>query len=171
MNRAMPLLLMLIVAGGSGCVKSPRTIEAAFPRGIAADPWALVDDVWTGPALRAASAIGDDWKRIEPHHPGRAWLAVYRHERDPERTVTVRAFQFDSPRTARRVFDAWRPEDAPPFKIGDAGCFTDIGVMFVWGDTFFDIFANKADWNAQMQAAYLTGFIENKLPPPDAGQE
>ena len=170
MNRAMPLLT-LIVTGSGGCVKSPRTIEAAFPRGLAADPWALVDDVWTGPAVRAASAVGHDWKRIEPHHPERAWLAVYRHERNPERTVTVRAFEFDSRKTAQRVFENWKPQDAPQFKIGDGGCFTEIGVMFVWGDTFFDVFANNADWNAQMQAAYLTGFIENKLPPRDVGQE
>ena len=171
MRRWSTALLLMAAAVGGGCARSARTIEAAFPRGISADPWELVDDVWTGPAVRAASAVGEDWSRIEPHGPIRAWLAVYRHHRNPERTMTVRAFAFDTRQTAQRVFDVWRPADAPNFTIGDGGCFTEIGVMFVWGDTFFDIFANGADWNAQMQAAYLTGFIENKLPPLEQGEE
>ena len=169
MSRALLLPAAIAVAAVVGCSKSLRTIEAAFPRGLAADPWSLVDDVWTGPAQRAASAIGDDWARIEPYRPRRAWLAVYQHERAANRTMTVRAFQFDTPGTARRVFDEWRPDDAANFTIGDGGCFTKIGVMFVWGNTFFDVFANDPGWNAEMQAAYLTGFIEFKLPPREQG--
>ena len=163
--------VLFLMAAAAGCTRPLRTIEAAFPRGIAADPWELVDDVWTGPAVRAASAVGEDWSRIEPHDPIRAWLAVYRHRRDPKRTMTVRAFAFDTRQTAQRVFEAWRPTDAPSFTIGDGGCFTEIGVMFVWGDTFFDIFANGADWNSQMQAAYLTGFIEHMLPPLEQSEQ
>ena len=154
----------------SGCVRRAKTIAAVFPEGSQAAPWILQDAVWDGSFGRAARALGDDakdWRRFRPTH---VWLAVYHHEDDPKRRTTVRAFAFDSRVAARNAYEHFRPTDAKAFNAGDEGCWTEIGVLFVWGRLVFDIFGSRASWRSEVQAAAMTGFIQSHMPRglPDA---
>ena len=162
------LLIGLLAA--SGCAQRRPTVASAFPKSAVAAPWILAGEVWDGPFEAAAPALGDDasvWGVFDPAH---AWLAVYQHERDPERTLTVRAMAFDSPDAARRAYLHFRPGGAEEFRAGDEGCWTEFGVLFLWGRLVFDIFSDEPTWHTEVQAAMLAGYIQNKMPAgvPDA---
>jgi hypothetical protein len=149
----------------SGCGRRAKTITGVFPVGSVAAPWVLQDEVWSGTFEQAVPALGEDaadWWRFRP---SRVWLAVYRHESNSKRRITVRAFAFDSSATARRAYEHFRPIDAEPFGAGDQGCWTEIGVLFAWGHMVFDVFGNDASFSSRGQSVYLTGFIEREMPP------
>ena len=148
----------------SGCARRAKTITAVFPQGSQAAPWVLQDAVWDGSFVRAARALGEDaqdWRRFRPTH---VWLAVYHHQDDPKRRTTVRAFAFDSRVAAHSAYQHFRPTDAKAFNIGDEGCWTEIGVLFVWGRMVFDVFGNDASFSSQGQSAYVTALIEKEMP-------
>lgn len=167
-RKATVCLFAPLLAVG-GCAKPVRTIDAAFPRSSQASPWALANSVWSGTPTEAAAAIGDDWHRIEPRGPTHVWLATYRHETLASRTITVRAIQFASPEVALRTYDALRPRGAPEFRMGDVGCWTELGVLFAWGDTLFEMFGNDAAWEPAWQTVFIAGLLEKNLPPRGPG--
>jgi hypothetical protein len=161
--RLLLAVACLCICGG--CARRAKTITSVFPVGSRASPWVLQDQVWSGSFERAVSALGEDagdWWRF---HPTRVWLAVYSHETDPKRRITVRAFAFETAATAGRAYEHFRPFHAKAFSAGDEGCWTEIGVLFVWGHIVFDVFGNDASFSSQGQSAYLTGFIEKEMPP------
>jgi hypothetical protein len=131
----------------------------------------LQDVVWDGSFERAAAALGDEapaWGAFDPEH---VWLAVYRHDTRAEHKLTVRAFAFSSPEQARRAFTRFRPTDADELEAGDAGCWTEDGVLVLWGRMVFDIFgSDPSAFASPEQAMYLLAFIEKKMPAglPDA---
>lgn len=162
--RTLALTALIPLAiGASGCAAKNRTIAEAFPKAAQLSPWILNGAVWEGPADEAAEALGDDWSAIAQQHPGRTWLAVYQHERQPERTVTARLFEFADERRARRAFESWKPLEAEPFREG-VGCWTPIGVMLQRGRLVLEVFGNRPDFSSQTQAASISGFIEKRLP-------
>ena len=147
-----------------GCARRAKSIADVLPVGSVASPWVLQGAVWSGSFQQAAPALGEDasaWRRFEP---ARVWLAVYRHEDDPKRRTTVRGFAFDTAAAARAAYEHFRPADAKPFAAGDDGCWTEIGVLFVWGRMVFDVFGNDASFSSQGQSAYVTAFIEKDMP-------
>jgi len=76
----------------------------------------------------------------------------------------VRAFDFDSRVAARNAYEHFRPTEAKAFNAGDEGCWTEIGVLFVWGRMVFDVFGNDASFSSQGQSAYVTALIEKEMP-------
>jgi len=140
-------------------------VSTAFPRARVAAPWLLEGEVWSGSFQEATGALGDDANQWREFDPTRVWLAVYRHEQQADRKLTVRTFAFDTPEKAQAAFLRFRPPNAPEFKAGDQGCWTGIGVLFRWGRLVFDIFAPEASWHNEMQAALLANFIQNLMPP------
>ncbi|HUU95065.1 MAG TPA: hypothetical protein VM487_04940 [Phycisphaerae bacterium] len=148
----------------SGCARHAKTMTAVFPAGSQAAPWVLQDAVWDGSFVRAARALGDDAEDWRLFRPTRVWLAVYHHEDDPKRRTTVRAFAFDSRVAARNAYEHFRPTEAKAFNAGDEGCWTEIGVLFVWGRMVFDVFGNDASFSSQGQSAYVTALIEKEMP-------
>jgi hypothetical protein len=131
----------------------------------------LQDAVWDGSFERAAAGLGEEaeqWRAFDPEH---VWLAVYQHDTRPEHKLTVRAFAFSPAEQARRAFEHFRPPDADAFQVGDEGCWTEDGVLVLWGRMVFDIFGNDPSaFASPEQAVYLLAFIEKKMPAglPDA---
>jgi len=159
----LPVSLLLALAC-AGCVGRNATVGEAFPPAAVAAPWLLSEPVWRGSFEEAAAALGDDaevWRRFSPT---RVWLAVYRHESDPEKRLTVRCLAFTSAEQARQAYTALAPPAAAPYEIGDGGCWTDIGVLFHWGRLVFDIFGPQAAWTSQVQANYLAAIISRRMP-------
>lgn len=155
--------LIPFAIGASGCAGKHRTIAEAFPKAAQLSPWILSGEVWEGPAAEAKEALGVDWNAIAQQQPGRTWLAVYKHERQPGRTVTARLFEFADERRARRAFESWKPLEAEPFHAG-VGCWTPIGVMLQRGRLVLEVFGDRPDFSSQTQAASISGFIEKRLP-------
>jgi len=160
--RGAGLIILLMVCG---CAAPGRSITEAFPPGSVAAPWVLQNDVWAGRLEAAAPALGDDAALWREHAPERVWLAVYSHEDAPERCLKVRCFVLPSREVARQAFEALRPAGAQPFKYGDVGCWTDIGVLFQWGRLVVEIFGRDASWASQVQSAMLATFIAKRMPP------
>lgn len=148
----------------AGCAPRNATVASAFPQAASAAPWVLSGAVWSGTFTQATPALGDDADDWHQFQPTQVWLAVYHHERDPGRTLTVRAFAFDSAQTARRAFQHFRPVDATEFRAGTEGCWTRIGVLFVRDRLVFDIFGSEPTWRNEIQAAMLAGYIQNAMP-------
>jgi len=154
-----------------GCGAKRVTIADTFPTGSYASPWVLQDAVWDGSFERAANALGDEAEQWGAFAPERVWLAVYRHDTRAGDKLTVRAFALSSPEQARRAFDHFHPADADELEAGDDGCWTEDGVLVLWGRMVFDIFGNNpAAFGNPEQAVYLLAFIEKKMPAglPDA---
>lgn len=160
----------MVCLSAIGCSKPARTIEGAFPIAFEAAPWALRGAVWTGRAADAAAAVGEDWESVSRFEPVRVWLAVYEHQSKPENQLVARAFELPSVERGRQALEALRPAAGEPFRMGGEGWWTPDGVIFAWGPTLFEIFGNQEGWVSQLQAAYLAGFIEKKLPPLDGGR-
>jgi hypothetical protein len=155
---ALPILL-------AGCAPSKGTVAMAFPQASAAAPWVLEGQVWSGSFTDAGAALGPDALEWRPFGPQRVWLAVYRHESEAQRKLTARAFSFETPAAARSAWEAMRPVRAKSFRAGDEGCWTEIGVMFVWGRLVFDIFGQQPSLPSEVAAASLTGYIQHNLRP------
>ena len=159
------VLTVIGLVAVAGCARRNASVSSAFPRAALAAPWLLEGEVWSGSFEEAASALGDDADEWRALAPTLVWLAVYRHEHQADRKLTVRAFAFDTVETARQAFTRFRPLGATEFRAGDEGCWTGIGVMFRWGRLIFDIFAPEASWQNEMQAALLANFVQNLMPP------
>jgi hypothetical protein len=155
------LLSLFLVAG---CASPARSVVQVFPPGSTVAPWLLQHDVWTGRLDEAAPALGGDVAFWHQWKPEQVWLAVYCHEEVLERCLKVRCFALPSRAAARQAFEALQPQGARPFKYGDAGCWTDIGVLIQWGRLVVEIFGGDASWNSQVQAALLATFIAKRMP-------
>ena len=164
-RRAFLTLLLALPALLTGCARNQATVAMAFPRASAASPWVLDGQVWTGPFADAATALGPEADQWRPLGPQRAWLAVYHHESEMQRKLTARAFSFETAAAARNAWEAMRPLRPRPFHAGDEGCWTEIGVMFVWGRLVFDIFGEQPSIQSEVAAATLTGYIQHNLQP------
>jgi hypothetical protein len=160
--RGVGLPLLAVV---SGCVGPARSVTEAFPAGSLAAPWVLQSGVWSGSFEEAAAALGDDVAVWREYSPARAWLAVYCHEDALERCLKVRCFALASQEDARQAFEAVRPLGAQPFKYGDIGCWTEIGVLFQWGRLVIEVFGPDASWGSQVQSAMLATHIAKRMPP------
>ncbi len=163
MIRLAGLLLLV-----TGCVARNQVVEA-FPPAESASPWILQGEVWHGTFAAAAPGLGDDaqrWAHFEPTH---AWLAVYCHEQQPEKCLKVRLFAFASQEAAARAYEAFRPANPTAYEIGDQGCWTEIGVLFQWGRLVCDVFGDRADWNAQVNASLLAAYLGRRMPPEAPG--
>jgi hypothetical protein len=155
--------LVLLLLGG--CTGRPAQVVEAFPPGGLASPWVLQGQVWRGTFEEAVPGLGDDadaWGRFGPM---RVWLAIYCHESQVERCLKVRCFAFATPEDARQAFEALRPAGAKPFRMGDAGCWTEIGVLFRWGRLVFDIFGDRPAWSSELQSGFLAALISKRMPP------
>jgi hypothetical protein len=159
--RGLGLPLLMVVCG---CAAPARSIVEVFPPGSVAAPWVLQNEVWAGDFEAAAPALGDDAALWREYAPLRVWLAVYTHEDSPKRCLKVRCFVLASREDARRGFEAQRPVDVQPLKYGDAGCWTDIGVLFWWGRLVVEVFGPDASWASQVQSAMLATFIAKRMP-------
>ena len=170
-ERACFSVLAAVVLGGCGARRP--TIADTFPVGSYASPWVLQGEVWNGSFDQAASALGQEaeqWGSFEPEH---AWLAVYRHDTHAHHKLTARAFAFPSAAKARRAFEHFRPIDAGQLEAAEEGCWTQDGVLVLWGRLVLDIFGNDpSSFASPEQALYLLAFIEKKMPPglPDLPQ-
>ena len=164
--RPLGLLLLPLCVG---CATGGRQVADAFPPGSVAAPWVLQSEVWAGSFDAAASALGDDAEIWRKYNPTRVWLAVYTHESETERSLKVRCFAFGSADDARRAFARFQPLEAKPFAYGDAGCWTEIGVLFQWGRLVCDIFGDRASWGSQMQSSLLAAHIARRMPPGAPG--
>jgi len=156
------LMLSLLVGG---CAVPARSVLDVFPPGSTAAPWVLQHEVWVGTLDDAAPALGSDAVFWHARQPARVWLAVYSHEDMPDRYLKVRCFALPTRDAARAAFDALQPAQARGFRYGDAGCWTDVGVLVQWGQLVLEIFGDDASWSSQMQAALLATFIAKRMPP------
>lgn len=163
MNHACLACGVLLVL--AGCAQQPHRVADAFPGGARAAPWILENPVWTGTITQASTGLGADFEPWSKLGPQRVWLAVYRHQSNAEQSLIVRAFAFESREAAARAYDALEPFQAKPFRIGDRGCWTDDGVLFVWGRLVFELFGERPAWESQTRGAYLAGCIEKSMPP------
>lgn len=157
-------LAMLLCVGWAGCADTRRPVTVAFPPAAAAWPWILQDAVWSGSFDESAPGLGEDAEKWRDHHPTRVWLAIYRHERDPRRRLTVRCFAFESSENARAALESFRPADAQPFDAGDEGCWTGVGVVFRWGRLVLEVFGPDASWGSQTQSSLLAAFLIKRMP-------
>jgi hypothetical protein len=155
------LLLLIAVAG---CTSPVRSVVEVFPPGSMAAPWVLQNAVWTGRLDEAAAGLGNDTAFWREREPGQIWLAVYAHEDVPAQSLKVRCFALPTRDAARSAFEALRPAGARAFRCGDAGCWTDIGVLVQWGRLVLEVFGDDASWGSQMQAALLATFIAKRMP-------
>jgi hypothetical protein len=152
------------------CAPAQRTLVTVLPHASLAAPWILDGAVWEGSFDEAAAALGADADNLRPFDPTRVWLAVYRHEAQPDKTLTLRIWAFESQAVAQQALARLRPVPAERFKAGDQGYWTDLGVLFSWGRLVFDIFSSEPSQQVEYDAARLTGCIERRMPPglPDA---
>jgi hypothetical protein len=158
-------LSLMMLLWCAGCTQSSLVVDA-FPPAASASPWVLVEEVWQGSFKEAAPALGDDAATWATHDPQWVWLARYEHERHPGYVLTARALAFPLADDARAAFDAFRAPEAKDFAgPWDAGCWTDIGVMFRWGRLVFDIFGERAAWSNELQSAMLANGIAKRMPP------
>ncbi|MFH1748180.1 MAG: hypothetical protein ABIG44_14185 [Planctomycetota bacterium] len=166
------VMFMLATLCLPGCASRHMTVADTFPKAARAAPWELQGEVWSGTFSQAIIALGDDAKDWHRFNPSQVWLAVYRHQENPQRKMTIRTFAFDSPDNARQAYRHFRPADAREFLVGDSGCWTEIGVLYVWGRLVFDIFGSEAAWESEVQSAVLAGYIQGHMPAglPDAPQ-
>lgn len=166
MTRSLLWCGLVVVAAGAGCARRTVTLAAALPQESYATPWILDGSVWQGPFEKAVPALGEDapvWQTFLPTH---VWLAVYHHDTHPLDQIVVRVFAFESPKQARQAYDFVRPADPTPIDVGDAGCWTEDGVLVLWGRTVFELFARGVSGVATPeQAMYVLALIEKRMPP------
>ncbi len=146
-----------------GCA-ARHTLADAFPPGSVAAPWVLREPVWSGSFDEAAPALGTDAGAWAKHRPTRLWLAVYEHEQTPQRRLKVRCFAFETGAAAEAAFEALRPPLQRPYPLGDAGAWTDNGVLFRCGRLVFDIFGDEGALQSQTQATVLATAIVRRMP-------
>ncbi|MEP0848260.1 MAG: hypothetical protein HRF50_15730 [Phycisphaerae bacterium] len=109
--------------------------------------------------------MGDEaqtWRELAPQ---RAWLANYTHDQRPGQRLTARMFSFATTDAARTAYEHVRPRAAAELRAGDAGCWTDDGVLVLWGRLVIEIFGNAPQGVARPeQAVYLLAFLEKAMP-------
>lgn len=148
-----------------GCSEKRVALIDAFPHGALAAPWALQGPVWSGTFAQAAEGLGVDADRWKAFSPERVWLAVYQHDTQRSRRMTVRAFAMETPARAQQAYLEFVPAGAKAFKAGDEGVWTTDGVFFRWGRLVFDVFNSDAKKSAiPEQAVYLVAFLEKNMP-------
>jgi hypothetical protein len=160
----MTTRLSLFLLACVGCASRTGVVADAFPPAALASPWELQGTVWSGTFEEATNALGDetpDWRRCEPTH---AWIAKYCHVQTSHRCLTVRIFAFNDRAHAERAYTFFQPKDPRPFKAGDAGCWTDFGVLIRWGRLVIDVFGPAASLDDQLQSGLLAGFLVNGMP-------
>jgi len=163
--------LVLASATLGGCSRKHVTVADTFPKGSHASPWVLEGEVWSGSLEQAASGLGNEAEQWAELDPERVWLAVYRHDTRTKHKLTVRGWAFSSVEQARRAYDRLHPDGADELEAGDDACWTDDGVLVLWGQMVFEIFGSGQPNRASPeQAVYLLAFIEKKTPAglPDA---
>lgn len=160
MRRGCAAFVLLLLAG---CTQQRGHVGDAFPNAGTASPWHLQGIVWTGDFDAAATALGDA-ERWRPFAPTHVWIAKYRHETQPRRTLTARAVACDTVAHAHAAYVAFAPADATIFQAGDEGCWTDIGVLFRWGRLVFDIFPDQAGGTGELQAGLIASLIVERMP-------
>jgi hypothetical protein len=150
----------------TGCASRATLLTDAFPPGSSARPWVLREPAWSGSFDSAAPALGDeagDWAALGARQ---VWLAIYQHEQDARARLTARVFSFESAEAAREAYRRFQPLPASGFRAGDEGCWTDVGVMFVWGKLLVDVFTSDPSTKASPeQAAFLVGLMERRMHP------
>lgn len=155
----------------AGCAQQEVTIADTFPPAAAARPWSLSQAPWSGAFEQAAAALGDDAQRWRTWQPQRVWLAVYVDPARPDARLTVRVFSFADAQTAGLAWAALRPAGCEPFRAGDAGCWTDDGVIFRWGRLVYEVFvASATERLAPEQTATVVGWIEKRTPADLPGE-
>ncbi len=160
------LLLAVALAFATGCAQRRPRLVRVFPHNSAAWPWLLRQNIWEGSIDQAASALGRDaeiWQKLQPDH---VWLAVYDHATRDDTQLVVRVFRFPTADDARAAYDAVRPPHAEAFDIGDAGCWTSDGVLFVWGRLVFDVLIRSERGEVDPeQTIAVVSFLEHRMPP------
>ncbi len=159
------LLLVGALVVNAGCGQRTVSVRDALPAGHEAFPWVLEGAVWAGSFDDAAEALGSDAETLRPLSPERVWLAVYHHEEQPERTLTLRCLAFGSGADVVAAYEALRPAAARDFDAGDEGCWTDLGVMFRWGRLLIEVFGQEATLDNQVQSTVIVGHVERHMPP------
>ncbi len=150
----------------AGCTARHITIADTFPKGSYASPWVLQGKVWSGSLEQAADGIGDEATQWGTFEPERVWLAVYQHDTRVAHKLIVRAWAFASAAQARRAFEHFCPDDTRSLQAGDEGCWTDDGILVLWGRMVFDIFGSgPSTLTSPGQAVYLLAFFEKQMPP------
>ncbi len=164
--RAAILLLAVTQAFAPGCASRTPRLSQIFPRDTTAWPWVLRQNVWEGTIDQAAPALGRDaeiWQKLRPDH---VWLAVYDHATREDTQLVVRVFRFPTADDARAAYEAVRPPDAEPFRIGDAGCWTSDGLLFRWGRLVFDVLIRSRSGHIDPeQTIAVVSFLEHRMPP------
>ncbi len=165
LRLALLCLLTANLALLAGCSARTKTVTDTFPKGRAASPWVLRGEVWSGSAEDAAQGLGNEAESIKSLGPDHVWLAVYDHENRGKRTMTVRAYSFESDDASQRAYDRLRPSSAKSFTGGSASCWTNDGLLIRWGRMLFDLFgSNPQDQAGPEQAVYLWAFVERAMP-------
>lgn len=166
-TATLTALLTLLLAA-AGCTQHTATLTDAFPPAGVASPWILSGEVWNGSFEEAAPALGDDAETWRAHNPAGVWIAKYCLERRDDLCLTIRGFSFETADDARQAYDAFRPPDARPFgedgESWDAGCWTEIGVLFQWGRLVFDVFGVGASLGDELQSAMLAAHLAKRMP-------
>ena len=138
----------------AGCTARHITIADTFPKGSYASPWVLQGKVWSGSLEQAADGIGDEATQWGTFGPERVWLAVYQHDTRVAHKLVVRAWEH------------FCPDDTRSLQAGDEGCWTDDGILVLWGRMVFDIFGSgPSTLTSPGQAVYLLAFFEKQMPP------
>jgi hypothetical protein len=165
--RALPAsLAALIPMMITGCNAKRVTVADTFPPGSYASPWVLQGEVWSGTLDQAADGLGEEAEEWQAFGPGQVWLAVYAHDTRPGCRLIARAFAFSSVEQARQAFAHFRPPNADKLEAGDEACWTDDGVLVLWGRLVYDIFGNDpTSFAGAEQALYLLACIEKKMAP------
>jgi hypothetical protein len=136
-----------------------------FPKGSYATPWVLKDEVWSGTPAEAAGALGEEGERWGALGAERVWLAVYQHDTRGDDELVVRAWSFASQERARWAYTHFRPDPVDALEAGDEACWTDDGILVLWGRLVFDIFGRGPSAAASPeQAVYLLAFFEKQMP-------
>jgi len=165
-GRACMTYVALATLVLAGCNARHVTIADTFPKGSYASPWVLQGEVWSGSLEQAADAIGDEAAQWATFGPERVWLAVYQHDTRVAHKLIVRAWAFASAAQARRAFEHFQPKDAKSLQAGNGGCWTDDGILVLWGRMVFDIFGSgPSTLTSPGQAVYLLAFFEKQMPP------
>lgn len=163
---ACPVALACLLSAAFGCAPRPSAVVDAFPKGSCAAPWRLEGRVWTGRFEQAADAFGQEAESWVRFGPRRVWLANYAHEERPGERMSVRVLSFESAAAARSAYEHHQPLKTEPLRAGDSACWTEDGILVLWGRLVLDIFANAPHGHARPeQAVYLLAFFERAMSP------
>lgn len=153
--------LGLLAAGG--CASLEERVVDAFPPAHAAEPWILSGAVWSGSFADAAPSLGADTALWARHQPTHVWIAVYTHEKHPDRKLTVRCFEFANKGVAAEAYADARPSDARPLAIGEDGCWSAVSTTLKWDRFVADVFGDDSAWGTEVQTPALATQFAKRL--------